>query len=64
LAAAGFAGISAYWVIQVGVPLLVFSIFSLVGGHDRVHLVSFLLRAEGTWTIWVKISDKLPKQTD
>ncbi|OZC34903.1 hypothetical protein B9Q17_09855 [Marinobacter vinifirmus] len=63
LAAAGFAGISAWWVAQLEMPFLILSLlFAGVAGLLIYILASVLLRAEGARMIWLKVNDRLTKK--
>lgn len=63
LAAAGFAGIAAWWVAQLEMPFLILSLlFAGVAGLLIYILASVLLRAEGARMIWLKVNDRLTKK--
>src|SRR5690606_25917047 len=63
LTAALIAGLAGWWVTQADITILFISILlGGVGGLLVYLLASFLLKAEGAWMVWSKVSDRWVKK--
>lgn len=63
LAASALAGAVTWWTTHAGLTSLIASMFIAgVAGMVSYVVASFLLKAEGIWMIWFKVSGKLAKK--